>query len=63
MYKPITTCPKCGGLMTFHLEKGEKTSGMDIEPLKPTGVRNTCIVCRYDEFDSENNKMLAQKIN
>lgn len=59
MFKPSASCPKCGGAMKFHWQEGEKSSGMDIRPLQPSGMRETCIQCGFSQLTEENSKMNA----
>lgn len=59
MFKPSVSCPKCGGSITFHWQEGEKSSGMDIQPLKPSGMRETCVQCGFSRLMEENSKIDA----
>lgn len=48
MYRiPDATCEKCGGGTSIHWDNGEKSSGMDIKPLRPSGMIRTCGRCGY----------------
>lgn len=59
MFKPSSSCPKCGGIMKFHWQEGEKSSGMDIRPLKPSGMKETCVQCGFSQLTEEHSKMNA----
>ena len=64
MYKITPTpCRKCGGDTSIHWDNGEKSSGMDIRPLRPAGMRKSCINCGFEEIvdDLESSKDLASK--
>ncbi len=65
MYKITSTpCRKCGGNTSIHWDDGEKSSGMDIRPLRPAGMKKICHNCGYEEtikdLDSGDNKDLAK---
>lgn len=59
-----TPCRKCGGNTSLHYEEPERSSGMDIRPLKRGGLKKICRVCSYEEFvsslDEDTNTMLAE---
>ena len=59
-----TPCRKCGGETTIKWDEGEKTSGMDIQPLRPAGMRKTCITCGFVEIvdDLENRENASYQI-
>lgn len=57
-----TPCKKCGGNTSIHYVEPEKSSGMDIRPLKQGGLQKTCTTCGYAEFiksldDDDTSKM------
>ena len=63
MYKITpTSCRKCGGNTRIHWDDGEKSSGMDIRPLRPAGMRKSCLSCGFEERidDLETGKDLAK---
>lgn len=43
-------CRKCGGPTSVHWVEPEKSSGMDIEPLKEGGLERRCKRCSFEEF-------------
>ncbi len=59
-----SSCRKCGGDTRIHWDSGEKSSGMDIRPLRPSGMIQTCSTCGYSEtipsLDKDDNKMNAK---
>lgn len=62
MYK-ITpkSCRKCGSETSIRWDEGERSSGMDIRPLRPSGMIQTCGTCGFSEtvndLDSENKEL------
>jgi hypothetical protein len=55
-------CRKCGGEASIHWDHGEKSSGMDIKPLRPSGMRKVCSVCGFTEtIDDLENRVDAAK--
>ncbi len=53
-----TPCRKCGGNTSIYWEEPEKSSGMDIRPLKKGGMKKSCHNCGFEEdiasLDDEN---------
>lgn len=59
-----SSCRKCGGDTRIHWDAGEKTSGMDIHPLRPAGMKRNCMRCGFEEtidsLDDGDNKVNAK---
>lgn len=63
MYKiPNTPCRKCGGDTLIHWDEGEKSSGMDIHKLRPSGMIKSCRGCGFSEMidDLESKKAMDE---
>lgn len=43
-----TPCRKCGGSTKIRWDEGEKSSGMDIRPLRSAGMRQSCLECGFE---------------
>lgn len=59
-----TACRKCGSHQTkIGWVEGEKSSGMDIKPLRQSGMFQDCFTCGFSEpvNDLESNKMPAKQ--
>lgn len=51
MYRiPDLDCTKCGGTTSVTWIEPEKSSGMDIKPLKSGGMERTCHRCGFSKF-------------
>lgn len=48
-YLPDYPCRKCGGNTHIHWEGGEKSTGMDINPLRRAGMIRACSRCGFEE--------------
>ena len=57
-----TSCRKCGGRTSIHWDAGEKSSGLDIRPLRPEGMIKNCLQCGFSERvpDLESGKGLTK---